>query len=123
MSDDPELDLVVVGDEEAATVGRDEAPPEPPALLAADGNVVQVGLVGRQAPGAGHRLVERGMDALVRSHLGQERLAVGRAQLLHLPVAQQGVDDGVLAPQLLQGLGVGRVARLGLLLRCQAQLA
>ena len=42
------------------------------------------------------------------------RLAVGGAQLLHLAVAEQGVDDRVLAAQLLQGGRVGGEPRLGL---------
>ena len=80
------------------------------------------GLIGAEPAGAGDGLVEGGVDAAVGRHLGQQRLAVGRPQLLDLAVAQQGVDDRVLAAQLLEGLGVGREARLGLLLRGQAQL-
>ena len=47
-------------------------------------------------------------------HLGGQALAVGRAELLDLAVAQQGLDDGVLAAQALEGLGVGREPGLGL---------
>ena len=54
--------------------------------------------------------------------LGEQALAVGRAQLLDLAVAQQVVDDRVLAAQLLERGGVGGVAGLGLLLRGQAEL-
>ena len=112
VGDDPQLDLVVVGDQEPAALGRDESRTgsRRPSSRA-DRDVVQVGLIGAEPPGAGHRLVEGGVDPPVGRHLGQQRLAVGRAQLLDLPVAQQGLDDRVLAAQLLQGLGVGRVAR------------
>ena len=68
-------------------------------------------------PGARHGLAEGGVDAPVRGHLGQQGLAVGGAQLLHLAVAEQGVDDGVLAPQLLEGRGVGGESGLGLAAR------
>ena len=73
-------------------------------------------------PGPGHRLAEGGVDPAVGGHLGGERLAVGGAELLHLAVAEQHLDDGVLAPQRLEGAGVGRVARLGLPPGLQAQV-
>ena len=122
VGDDPQLDLVVVRHQETAALRRQEAGPEPPALLAADRDVVQVRLVGAEPAGAGHRLVERGVDAPVRGHLGQQRLPVGRPQLLDFPVAQQGLDDRVLTAQLLERLGVGRVPGLGPLLRGEAEL-
>ena len=73
-------------------------------------------------PGAGHRLVERGVDATVGADLGEQTLAVGRAQLLDLAVAQQVLDDRVLAGQLLERRGVGGEAGLRLLLRGEAEL-
>ena len=96
VGDHAQLDLVVVGHQQPAPVGGDEGPAQPPALLGAHGDVVQVGPVRRQPPGARHGLVEGGVDAAVGGHLGQQPLAVGGAQLLHLAVAQQGVDDRVL---------------------------
>ena len=54
--------------------------------------------------------------------LGQQRLAVGRAQLLDLAVAQQVLDDRVLADQLLERGGVGGEPGLRLLLRGEAEL-
>ncbi len=62
------------------------------------------------------------MDAAIGLHLGQQALPVGRAQLLHLPVGQQRLDDGMGAAQALEGLGVGGEAGLGLLARGEAQL-
>ena len=41
VGDDAKLDLVVVGDEEPAALGRDERPAEALALLGADGDVVR----------------------------------------------------------------------------------
>ena len=122
VGDAAQLDLVVVGDQQLAARRRHERPAERAAHLGAHRDVVQVGLVGRQPAGAGHGLVERGVDAPVGGHLGQQPLAVGRAQLLDLAVAQQVLDDRVLARQLLERRGVGGVAGLGLLLRRQAEL-
>ena len=66
----------------------------------------------RQPARAGHRLVERGVDATVRRDLGQQALAVGRAQLLDLAVLQQRVDElGPLVAQPLERRRVGGVAR------------
>ena len=62
---------------------------------------------------SGHGLVERGVDATVGRHLGQQGLAVGGAQLLDLAVAQEVLDDRVLAEQLLQR---GRVGGLPVLI-------
>ena len=80
------------------------------------------GPVRRDAAGAGHRLPEGRVDAPVGRHLGQQALAVGRAQLLHLAVGQQRLDDRVVPPQALERLGVGREAGLGLLARGEAEL-
>ena len=83
---------------------------------------MQVGLVRGQATGAGDGLVEAGVDAPVPRDLGQEAVAVGRAQLLHLPIAQEGIDDRVLTAESLQRGSVGGVAGLRLLLRRQPEL-
>ena len=122
VGDDPQLDLVVVGHQELPALGGHERPAEPPPRLGAHRDVVEVGPLRGQPAGAGHRLAERGVDAAVGGHLGQQALAVGGAQLLHLAVAQQGVDDGVVVAQGLQGGGVGRVAGLGLASRGEAEL-
>ncbi len=122
VGDDPKLDLVVVGDEEPAPVGGEEGPADAASLVGADGNVVEVRTVRAETTRPRHRLVEAGVDAPVVAGLGEEALAVGGAQLLHLPVTQEGLDDGVLASELLQGGGVGGEPRLGLLLGLQAEL-
>ena len=93
VGDAPQLDLVVVGDQQLAARCRDERPAELPPDLAAHGDVVEVGLVRRQPAGAGDGLVERGVDPSVVGHFGQQAVAVGRAQLLDLPVGQQVLDD------------------------------
>ena len=84
------------------TLGGHEGATEAPALLPADRDVVQVRRVGAEPAGARHGLVEGGVDAPVVAHVGEQVLAVGRAQLLDLAVAQQQLDHGVLAAQLLE---------------------
>ena len=62
------------------------------------------------------------MDPPIRpDHLG-EPVHIGGFQLGQLPVLQDGLDDRMLAPQLLQHVGVGGVASLGLFHRGQSQL-
>ena len=108
MGDAAQLNLVVVGHQKSAAVGSHEHLAEHPAGLGAHRDVVQVGGIGAEAAGTGHRLVEGGPDAVD---------PVGGAQLLHLPVVQQLAHHRVLVPQLLQGGGVGAVGTgLGLLL-------
>ena len=121
VGDAPQLDLVVVGDEQDAPRGGDERLAEQPALVTAHRDVVQVRPVGAEPTGAGDGLVERGVDPTVGRHLGQQPLAVGAAQLLQLAVLQQRLDElGPLLLQLLQRPGVGRGAGLRLLHRRQA---
>ena len=125
VGDAAQLDLVVVGHQQLAALGSHEHLPEHPPGLGAHRDVVQVGGIGAEPPGAGHRLVESGPDAVVglEPHGGHQALPVGGAQLLHLPVVQQCIHHRMLAPQLLQGAGVGGVGPgLGLLLRGKAQL-
>ena len=78
--------------------------------------------VGAEAARTGHRLVEGGPDAVSGSHLGQKSLAVGRAELLDLPVGQEVPDHRVVVTKALQGRRVGGISGLGLLSRGQTQL-
>ena len=117
-----QLHLVVVGHQEGAALRRHEGAPELLALLGAHRDVVQVGAVRRNAAGPGHRLPEGRVDTPVRGDLGQQGLAVGRAELLHLAVGQQRINDRMIAPQALERLGIGREAGLGLLARGEAEL-
>ena len=122
VGDAPQLDLVVVGDQELEPGGGHERLAELPAALGPHRDVVQVRLVRREPSRARHGLVEGGMDPTVGRHLGQQSLAVGRPQLLDLAVGEQVIDDRMLAGELLERGGVGREAGLRLLLRRQLQL-
>ena len=65
VGDAAQLDLVVVGDQQLEALGGDERPAELLALLGAHRDVVQVRGVGAEPAGAGHGLVEGGVDAAV----------------------------------------------------------
>ena len=105
--DAPQLDLVVVGHQECESRRRHERPSERPPGLGPYRDVVEVGGVGTEAPGTGDGLVERGPDPIPLPHLGEETLAVGRPQLLDLPVRQEPFDDRMVVPETLEGGGIG----------------
>ena len=96
--------------------------PQLGAQLGADGDVLEVGLGGGEPPSGGDGVLEAGVDAPVGGDDFAQAVGVGRFQLGELAVVQNGLDNGVLAPQLLQYLGVGGVAGFCLLHRRQAQL-
>ena len=120
--DAAQFDLVVVRHQQHVAGRSDERLPKDPPGVAADRDVVQVRLIGAEPSRAGDRLVERGPDPIARTDLGEEALAVGRPKLLHLAIGQEVLDDRMVTTHLLERLRVGRIARLRLLLRCQAQL-
>ena len=117
-----QLDLVVVGDEETAALGRHERPPELLAGLGPRRDVVQVRPLRRQPAGPGDGLAERRVDAAVRRDLGQQALAVRRPELLDLAVAQERVDDRMVVAQRLERRRVGRVPGLRLAAGREAEL-
>ena len=118
----PQLDLGVVGVHQHMARGRYEHIPQLGAQLGAHRDVLEIGLRGGQPPRGGDRVLERGVDAPVRADdLGQP-VHIGGLQLGVLAVAKNGVDDGVVALELFQHLGIGGVSRFGLLHRRQAQL-
>ena len=73
-------------------------------------------------PVDGHRLVEDGVDPAVCADQRRERVGVGVAELLDLPVPEQVLHDRVLVGHLLQRIGIGRRAGLRLLDRCEPKL-
>ena len=123
VGDAAQLDLVVVGDEQLVTRRRNERLAELTTLIAAHRDVVQVGLVAAEPSGARHGLVERRMDATVGGDLGHQAGAVRAAQLLHLAVLHQRIDElRPLIAKSQEGRRIGRVAGLRLLLRRQLLL-
>ena len=115
--DATELDLVVVGYEQLIAIGWNEGLAEGATHFGTHRNVVQVGRIGAQSTGSGNRLVEGRADAVTLPHLVQQPNPIGRAQLLHLSVLEEMLDDRVLAAQFFERCSVGAVAGLGLLLR------
>ena len=123
VSDAAQLDLVVVGDQQRVAGRRHEGLAELAALVAANRDVVEIRLIAAETPGAGDGLVESRVDPAVGSNLGHQAGSVGAAELLHLPVPHQRIDElRPLVAQPQQRRCVGRVPGLGLLLRCQLLL-
>ncbi|CAB4825743.1 unannotated protein [freshwater metagenome] len=124
VSDAAQFDLVVVRYEQHTARGGDERLAELPAFLAAHRDVVEVRLVRAEATRPCNRLVEGGVNPSVGGNLGEEPLPVRGAQLLKLPVLEQGVDElRPLVAQFLERLCVGGEPGFGLLDRGKAALA
>ena len=114
---DAQLDLRVVGrDQEVAVLGH-EGLADLAALLGADRDVLQVGVVGGQAAGRGGGQAVAGVDAAgVGVDLLDQRVGVGAGQLLQLAPVEDHARQLVAGQrQLLQHLDAGGVgAGLGL---------
>ncbi len=138
---DPELDLGVIGRDDAPAIRRDEGLAYAPAFLGADRNVLQVRIGGRQSPGGGRGLVVMGMNppGVFADFFGQA-VGVGALELRKPAMFQDQRRQRVLGGQLLQHvlgrrrLALGRLAHhrnlepleenfLQLLGRAQVELA
>ena len=119
----PQLDLAVVGGEQAGALLGDEAGADRAADLGADRDVLQVRVGAREAPGRRRRLVEGRVDA---AGLGvdqvRQRVEVGVLQLGQLAPGLDLLDDRVLVADLGEDAGVGREAGLAAALAGQAEL-
>ena len=121
---DAQLDLAVVGGEQAlVSVADHEALPDPPSLLGPDRDVLQVGVGGGEPAGGGDHLVVGRVDAAVLARHRDERVD-DALEPGHVPVPQQVRQHGVLGlrEQAGQRLRVGRVPGLDPLGLGQAQL-
>ena len=112
-----QLDLGVVGVHQHLSGGCGEHLPQLRPQLGADGDVLQIGLGGAEPPGGGDGVLEGGVDAPIGADDLGQAVGVGGFQLGELAVLQDAVNNGVLPPELVQHVGVGGVARLGLLHR------
>ena len=83
------------------------------AQLGADGDILQVGIIGGEPSGAGFGLVKGGVDAPVLANDLEQTLHIGGVQLLVGAVLQNVLHQRVLA-QTFQRFGIGRPAALGL---------
>ena len=92
------------------------------ALLAANGDVLQVRRKRGDSPGARFRLVERGTDASVGFNLFEQSVAVSRFQLGEHAVFQHVGHDRKVGGKVFKHLRIRRIAALGLLLCRKAEL-
>ena len=83
------------------------------AQLGADGDILQIGIIGGEPSGAGFGLVEGGVDAPVLANDLEQTLHIGGVQLLVGAVLQNVLHQRVLT-QAFQRFGIGRPAALGL---------
>ena len=118
---DAQLDLRVVRRDQARAGRRDEGLADAPALRRADGDVLQVGVVGGQAPGDRHGLRVRGVHAAgVRVDHLRQLVGVGGLELRDAAVLEQELGQRVVVGELGEHVLVGRgLARGGLLLHRQ----
>ncbi len=123
MGEHAQLDLVVVGRQQAPPRLRDEGGAQRSSELGADRNVLQVRVYARQPAGCRRHLVEGRVDAagLGIDQLGQ-RVEVGVLELRQLAPALDLLDDRMLVADLRQHPGVGREAGLAAPLLRQPQL-
>ena len=82
-----ELNLAVIRVQQYPARTRQERLTDFLALLRADGDVLQIRLAGRDAPGGGGDLVEGGVYAPGRVRQAQQTLDVSRIELRQLPIA------------------------------------
>ncbi len=114
VGEDAQLDLRVVGrDEHVARLGH-ECPPDLPADVGPDGDVLEVGVAAAQAPGRGHCLVEARVHAArVGMNERRQRVDVGALQLLQAAPLENELGELVRQRQLLEHFERSRL-RLGL---------
>ena len=121
---DPQLDLRIVGAHQLPSGRRDERFADAPALRRADGDVLQVGVVGRKAPGDRNGLrVGRVHPAGSRVHHARQFVGVRRFQLRDAAVVEQDLGQREVGREFLQHVLVGgRLPARGFLLHRQPLL-
>ena len=122
MGQHPQLDLAVIRIHQHTAGLGDEHLADLSPKIGAHGNVLQIRLGGRQPPGGGDQVLERGVDPAVLPDLLHQSVGIGGFQLGQHAVIHNGGDDGVLVLQLLQHVGIGGIAGFGFLHRGQPQL-
>ena len=121
MGQQPQLDLGVVRIHQHLPRRGHKHLPQLRPQLRADGDILKVRLCGAEPSGGSDGVLEGGVDPSVRSdHLAQP-VSIGGFQLGELAVLQDLLNDGVLSPQLLKHLRIGRPSRLCLFHRRQTQ--
>ena len=116
MSEDPQIDLRIVGRQQHVIGLCHERPPDAAACLAAGWNILQVRIARAQPAGSRDRLMKGGMDPAGR-RIDQltERIRVGRLKFGQHPEFQQPPWQRMGAGQFLERIRIGRVPALALL--------
>ena len=123
MGEDAELDLAVVGREEPMPLLGDESRADLAAEIGPDRDRLQVGVRRRQPPRGGDGLVERRVQpAVTLRDQRRQRQQVGVEQLRVLAPLLDHRHDLVVGADPAQDTAVGRVARLALAARLEAEL-
>ena len=111
-----QLDLRIVrGHEYMVALEGHEAFPDAAPEIGAHGNVLQVGIGRRKAPGRRHRLIESGMEPTVSAAQLRQGVDIGSLDLGQLAVFQDEPGQHMLLRKLGQHLGIGRIAAARLL--------
>ena len=97
-----QLDLRVVGGHEQVAGRGDEGGADLAAERGADGDVLQVGIGGREAAGGGADLVEGGVHAAFGVDELRERVEVGGLELGELAVFEDEGGDGVVLGEFFE---------------------
>ena len=117
----PQFDLRIVGIHQIAAVGSNEETAQTAAQLGADGNILQIGLGGADASGAGLGLNKGGVNAAIRTDGFEQSLHVGGVELLIRAILENVVNDRAIWTQTFQGFRIGGIAALGLFSRREPQ--
>ena len=110
-----QLNLGIVRVHKDAAFPRYEHLPNASAQLHAHGDILQIGLCGADASGGGNRLVEAGVNPLIRPDIDRQSVGIGGFQLGQLPVLQDVLDNGRLPGKLFQHICRRGITCLGLL--------
>ena len=105
---DPQLDLGVIGAEQAKPGFSHKSLTNAPSLFGSYGNILQIGGAGRQPPSGRHRLLIVGMDSPgLRIDHFRQGIRIGIFQLGHAPVFENQTRELRLHGQLGQYLFTG----------------
>ena len=122
VGENSELDLRVVGGQQALARLGDERGADLAAELGPDRDRLQVRVRGRQAPGRGDVLVDRRVQPPVLADQRRQRAEIGVQKLRQLAPLLDHRDDLVVGADRAQDLAVGRVAGLPLAAGSQLEL-
>ena len=110
----PQLDLGVVGVDQQGPFGREEKAAQLAAAFGPHRNILQVRFDGADPPGSRFGLAEDRPNPVIGVDLRPQTVDIGGFQLGKLPVGKDILDDRMVFPQGVEGVGVGGKAAFGL---------